>query len=99
MQYFFFLNGNQILINLHLSLASQLLNELKKVRFDFENQTLFFDQAGDFVTGYDLIRWEVDGNHRRYQKIGKYTVLDEQVKLTVQNATWISTGNTTVKTV
>lgn len=85
-------------MNWHLSLASQLLKELKKVRFDFENQTLFFDQNGDFVTGYDVIQWEVDGNHRRYQKIGKYTVLGKRVKLTVQNATWISTGNTTVKT-
>lgn len=96
---FFFFNGNQILINWHLSLTSQLLKELKKVWFDFDNQTLSFDQDGGFVTGYDLIRWEVDGKHRRYQKIGKYTVLEKQIKLTVQNAIWSSTGNTTVKTI
>lgn len=89
----------QILINLHLSLVSQLLAELKKVQFSFDNQTLFFDQDGDFVTGYDLIQWEVDGNYRRYQQIGKYTVRDKQLKLTVQNVNWISTGNTTVKTI
>ncbi|XP_056872453.1 G-protein coupled receptor family C group 6 member A [Takifugu flavidus] len=73
----------------------KLLEELKKVKFTFENNTLFFDENGDFVSGYDLIWWEVDGNHRSFQKIGKYAVLDKQVRLTVQNVTWISTGNTT----
>lgn len=94
----FFFYDNQIPTMWHLSLGSQLLKELKTIQFDFDNQTLFFDKNGDFVTGYDLIQWEVDGNHRRYKKIGKYSVLDKRVKLIVQNVTWISTGNTTVKT-
>uniref|UniRef100_A0A3Q1FAH0 Olfactory receptor C family, b1 n=1 Tax=Acanthochromis polyacanthus TaxID=80966 RepID=A0A3Q1FAH0_9TELE len=35
--------------------------ELKNVTFEFQNQMFFFDEHGDFVNGYDLVRWEKDG--------------------------------------
>lgn len=75
----------------------QLLEELKKVKFKLDNQNYFFDENGDFVSGYDLIMWERDGNHRRFQRIGKYNVLDKQIKLSIKNFTWLSTANTTVR--
>lgn len=75
----------------------QLLKELKKVKFKLDNQNFFFDENGDFVNGYDLILWEKDGHHRRFQRIGKYHVLDKQIELNVKDFIWLSTANTTVR--
>lgn len=80
-----------------LSLALQLLKELKKIKFEYANHNFFFDENGDFVNGYDLIMWEKDGHYRRFQRIGKYRVLDEQIQLYVNNITWLSTASTTVR--
>ncbi|TMS12595.1 G-protein coupled receptor family C group 6 member A [Larimichthys crocea] len=74
----------------------KLLKELKKVKFKLDDQTFFFDDHGDFVSGYDLIMWEKDGQHRRFQRIGKYHISDEQIKLDVMNITWLSTTNATI---
>uniref|UniRef100_A0A8C4DTH8 G-protein coupled receptors family 3 profile domain-containing protein n=1 Tax=Dicentrarchus labrax TaxID=13489 RepID=A0A8C4DTH8_DICLA len=43
------------------TVALQVLQELKKVQFEFDNQNFFFDENGDFVSGYDLVMWERDG--------------------------------------
>lgn len=75
----------------------QLLKELKMVKFNFDSQTYFFDKNGDFVNGYDLIMWEKDGHHRRFQRIGRYHALDEQIELDVKHFIWLSTANTTVR--
>lgn len=80
-----------------LSLALQLLKELKKVNFELDNQNFLFDEHGDFISGYDLIMWERDGHHRRLKKIGNYNVLDEQIGLVGENFTWLSTTNATVR--
>ena len=75
----------------------QLLSELKKVKFKLNNHNFTFDENGDFVSGYDLIIWERDGHHRRFRRIGKYTVLGQQIELDVKNVVWVSTANTTVR--
>lgn len=80
-----------------LSLALQLLRELKKTNFTFDNQFWSFDEYGDFVSGYDLVKWEISGLTRKFQKIGSYSVRDEQVKIDVKDVTWFSTTNTTVR--
>ncbi|XP_008275460.1 olfactory receptor CB1 [Stegastes partitus] len=72
----------------------KLLRELKKVQFEFNNQKFFFDEHGDFVNGYDLIRWEKDGRRRRIQKIGIYHILDRKIELDVKETTWLLTDNT-----
>ncbi|XP_070843717.1 olfactory receptor CB1 [Chaetodon trifascialis] len=74
----------------------KLLKELKRVKFELDNQNFFFDKNGDFVSGYDLIMWERDSHHRRLKKIGNYNVLDEQIELDVENFTWLSATNTTI---
>ncbi|KAG7509032.1 G-protein coupled receptor family C group 6 member A-like [Solea senegalensis] len=73
----------------------ELLRELKKVKFQLDNQTFYFDDNGDFVTGYDLIIWERYGHRRRFRRIGKYHVLSEQIQLDVDSFTWHLTGNIT----
>ncbi|KAM3603011.1 uncharacterized protein V6R79_015035 [Siganus canaliculatus] len=72
----------------------KLLQELKKVRLKLEGKDFFFDENGDFVSGYDLIMWNMDGSCRRFEKIGNY-VVDKEVNLDLKNITWFSTGNTT----
>nr|XP_046229973.1 G-protein coupled receptor family C group 6 member A [Scatophagus argus] len=74
----------------------KLLEELKKVEFNLGNEKFSFDVNGDFVNGYDMIMWERVGNHRRFQRIGKYHVLDKQIELDEGNFTWLSTGNFTI---
>ncbi|XP_075940812.1 olfactory receptor CB1 isoform X1 [Anarhichas minor] len=74
----------------------KLLKELKKVKFEFDNQNFYFDENGDFLSFYDLVMWEQDGHHRRFQKIGKYHVLDGKIKIDIENIIWFSTANTTI---
>ncbi|XP_045917304.1 G-protein coupled receptor family C group 6 member A-like [Micropterus dolomieu] len=75
----------------------KLLEELRKVKFDLDSQTFYFDENGDFVNGYDLIIWKKDELCRRFERIGKYDVLTKQIELYQENFTWLSTANTTVK--
>lgn len=85
-----------ILIDI-MSFALQLLKELKRVKFELDSESFFFDENGDFVNGYDLIIWEKDGHHRRFRRIGKYHVLDKQIELVVKDFIWLSTANSTVR--
>uniref|UniRef100_G3PF77 Olfactory receptor C family, b1 n=1 Tax=Gasterosteus aculeatus aculeatus TaxID=481459 RepID=G3PF77_GASAC len=73
----------------------KLLEELKKVEFEFENHYINFDKNGDFLSYYNLIMWERDGHSRRFQNIGKYQVLDKEIEVD-KNFTWFSTANTTI---
>lgn len=77
----------------------QLLEELKKVHFKLDNQECFFLKSGDFVSGYDLIMWEKDGDHRSFKKQGRYHVLDEKIELDVDVSefNWLSSSNNTVR--
>lgn len=84
-----------ILIDI-LPFALQLLKELKKVKFKYDNYDFFFDKNGDFVNFYDLNMWEKDGHHRRFQRIGRYHVLDQQIE-DLKTFIWLSTDNTTVR--
>lgn len=61
------------------------------------NQNFSFDENGDFQNGYDLVMWEKYGQHRRFQRIGRYHAVNEQIELDVVKVTWISTGNITVR--
>uniref|UniRef100_A0A672FLH2 Olfactory receptor C family, b1 n=1 Tax=Salarias fasciatus TaxID=181472 RepID=A0A672FLH2_SALFA len=71
----------------------KLLQELKNIRFEFENQMYFFDKNGDFVNGYDLILWEKHGSGRRLEKFGKYSILNNRIELDGKEFTWLSTEN------
>ncbi|KAM3861109.1 olfactory receptor CB1 [Diretmus argenteus] len=73
----------------------RLLEELKRVRFQLNEQTYFFDKHGDFVDGYDLIMWEKDGDHRTFKLRGRYHVLDGQIEFLtdVSEFNWLSTAN------
>ncbi|KAK5853345.1 hypothetical protein PBY51_007138 [Eleginops maclovinus] len=74
----------------------KLLEELKKVRFEFENSSFFFDKNGDFEHYYNLIIWEKDGDHRRFLEIGNYNVPNKTIEVDVKSFSWFSTANTTI---
>ncbi|XP_034017564.1 G-protein coupled receptor family C group 6 member A [Thalassophryne amazonica] len=71
----------------------QLLQELRKVKFELNKETFSFDKDGNFVNGYDLIMWEENVNHRKFQRIGKYSVLKEDIQIEMKEFNWLSTGN------
>lgn len=75
----------------------QLLDKLKKVKFNLYNQDVFFNENGDFDSFYGLIMWERDGNHRRFQRIGMYNILNEEISLGTKNFTWLSTTSNRVR--
>lgn len=75
----------------------QLLEKLKNVHFSLDNQNFFFDNKGDFENGYDLVIWEKYGQHRQFQKIGRYQALDGEIQFDIVNVTWMSTSNSTVR--
>uniref|UniRef100_A0A8C2Z795 Olfactory receptor C family, b1 n=1 Tax=Cyclopterus lumpus TaxID=8103 RepID=A0A8C2Z795_CYCLU len=81
-----------ILIDI-LLFASQLLEVLKTVKFEFENLNFNFDRNGDFEGFYDLVVWKPEGRHRRCQKIGKFHVVEEEIELDIKDVTWFSTAN------
>ncbi|KAM8826783.1 olfactory receptor CB1 [Synchiropus picturatus] len=70
----------------------KLLQELKKVDFQLEGEDCFFDKNGDFVNGYDLLRWETEGSHRKFTRTGRYHVLDGKIEMVKSGVTWITTG-------
>ncbi|XP_060908737.1 G-protein coupled receptor family C group 6 member A [Labrus mixtus] len=78
-----------------LSLVLQLLQELKNIEFQLEDQIFSFDENGDFVNGYDLVMWEEGSQHRRLRRIGKYHISNGQIELLVKHFNWISTVNNT----
>lgn len=71
----------------------KLLEELKNVTFDYDNQTFYFNKNGDSVTGYDLLMWTKEGHQRKFTKIGRY--IDEIIRINEENLSWLSTGNST----
>lgn len=75
----------------------QLLDKLKKVKFNLYNQDVFFNENGDFDSCYGLIMWEKDGNKRRFQRIGTYNILNEEISLGTKNLTWLSTTHNKVR--
>uniref|UniRef100_A0AAV2KQQ3 G-protein coupled receptors family 3 profile domain-containing protein n=1 Tax=Knipowitschia caucasica TaxID=637954 RepID=A0AAV2KQQ3_KNICA len=74
----------------------ELLVELRRIHFDYENHTFYFDENGDSLNGYDLIMWTKDGNRRQFSKIGRYRALDKMIKLDQKDLIWLSTSNSTV---
>ncbi|KAK7910219.1 hypothetical protein WMY93_014903 [Mugilogobius chulae] len=74
----------------------KLLEELKKVNFEYENQTFYFDDKGDSLNGYDLLMWTKEGNHRTFSKIGRYRALDECIQIDDISLDWYTTNNSTV---
>ncbi|TDH00162.1 hypothetical protein EPR50_G00185090 [Perca flavescens] len=71
----------------------KLLEELKKVNFSYDNQSFSFNENGDFANFYELIMWKTDGEHRKFQRIGNYSV-NETVEVET-NIFWLSTANIT----
>ncbi|XP_034755787.1 G-protein coupled receptor family C group 6 member A [Etheostoma cragini] len=73
----------------------KLLEELKKVEFNYDNQNFSFDVNGDFASYYELIMWKPNGEYRKIHQIGKYNVTDGKIKVNMSDILWLSTANTT----
>ncbi|XP_056150181.1 G-protein coupled receptor family C group 6 member A [Lampris incognitus] len=74
----------------------KLLEILKNISFNFENQTYSFNEYGDFVSGYDLIFWEKNGDHRSFEKLGSYNASNGQIQLDMNKINWSSTFNDSI---
>ncbi|OCT80313.1 G-protein coupled receptor family C group 6 member A [Xenopus laevis] len=71
----------------------QLLNELKKGSYSYNNESFHFDSFGDAMTGYDIINWKVDKNSKKFQIVGKYDIMDSAIKLNRDLFQWNTLNN------
>ncbi|XP_052009950.1 G-protein coupled receptor family C group 6 member A-like [Xyrauchen texanus] len=61
----------------------ELLKELKKVNFTMDNQTFYFNASGNFMNGYDLIRWDPDeaSGQRHFIVVGNYNLMKKVIEI------------------
>ncbi|KAJ8377749.1 hypothetical protein AAFF_G00254220 [Aldrovandia affinis] len=73
-----------------------LLEELKKVNFNVDNGTneFYFDDSGNFVTGYDLIMWVKARDQREFITVGRYSLKEGEVELSEDRLQWINSNGT-----
>ena len=76
----------------------QLREKLQKVNFILDGKRKFFDKKGDFEDGYDVIMWVPDGEHRRAEVKGSFTIQPREVVVNSHDIIWTSTPNNTVCT-
>ncbi|KAJ8356189.1 hypothetical protein SKAU_G00189830 [Synaphobranchus kaupii] len=74
----------------------KLLEELKKVNFELDNRQLYYDESGNFMTGYELIMWVKAGDRRQLRVVGRYRQMERDVELNEDKLQWINPGNNTV---
>ncbi|KAM4570606.1 taste receptor type 1 member 1 [Fundulus diaphanus] len=60
---------------------SQLLPQLRKVRFSLSNSSVYFDKNGDPPTGYDIVSWVWRGTDWSLRVVGSFT--PDPIALTV----------------
>ncbi|KAL2081905.1 hypothetical protein ACEWY4_021723 [Coilia grayii] len=73
----------------------KLVEKLQKVNFTLNGENKFFNKDGDFEDGYDVLMWVPDGESRRFEVIGRYTLQQRQVEISSTNIIWTMTTNNT----
>ncbi|KAL2081906.1 hypothetical protein ACEWY4_021724 [Coilia grayii] len=73
----------------------KLVEKLQKVNFTLNGENKFFNDGGDFEDGYDVLMWVPDGESRRFEVIGRYTLQQRQVEISSTNIIWTMTTNNT----
>ncbi|XP_043930147.1 G-protein coupled receptor family C group 6 member A [Protopterus annectens] len=59
--------------------AWQLLAYLKKVNFTVDGHNFFFDDKGDFNTGYDIVEWDIKDEVVKVNIVGQYILTDNTI--------------------
>nr|XP_055041263.1 G-protein coupled receptor family C group 6 member A-like [Misgurnus anguillicaudatus] len=59
----------------------QLVESIRSVNFKLDGTTHYFDENGDFMDGYDLIRWKKTDVGRIIEVVGKFLLEKVQVDL------------------
>ncbi|KPP79562.1 G-protein coupled receptor family C group 6 member A-like [Scleropages formosus] len=75
------------------AIAHALLHELKKVNFTLDNNQFYFDEFGNFVTGYDLVMWKIAGSRREIKVVGQYHLKTEDVMVNEGAIIWGTPNN------
>ncbi|XP_071378745.1 G-protein coupled receptor family C group 6 member A-like [Centroberyx affinis] len=73
----------------------KLLQELKKINFTLDKRQFFFDEYGNFASGYDLINWVRRRDGRYFEVIGEYNVMKSVVAINATSIEW-GTPNKTI---
>lgn len=60
------------------------------MNFTLDNQTYFFNEAGDFENGYDLIMWKKDGNERAPDVVGKFLTSKNDIDVYEHKISWFN---------
>ncbi|XP_031437957.1 G-protein coupled receptor family C group 6 member A-like [Clupea harengus] len=74
----------------------ELLDKLHKVNFTLDGKRHFFNKDGDSEDGYDVIMWVPDGEHRRAEVKGSFTIQPREVVVNSHDIIWTSTPNNTI---
>ncbi|KAL4648964.1 G-protein coupled receptor family C group 6 member A-like [Arapaima gigas] len=75
------------------AIAYGLKSLLKCNKTMYGNQ-FYFDESGDFVTGYDLVMWKKVGNRRKIEVIGSYQLKTKDVYVNWDAINWGTPNNT-----
>ncbi|KAM3930899.1 G-protein coupled receptor family C group 6 member A-like [Leptodactylus fuscus] len=71
----------------------QLLQEVKKVKFSDNNETVYFDGYGDFNTGFDLLSWHKINNSIEFIVAGVYDIDENDIILSSYDIIWNTPNN------
>ncbi|KAL2081904.1 hypothetical protein ACEWY4_021722 [Coilia grayii] len=73
----------------------KLVEKLRKVNFTLDGENKFFNEDGDFEDGYDVLMWVPEGESRRLEVIGRYTLQPRQAEIGPADIIWTMTTNNT----
>ncbi|KAJ8289589.1 hypothetical protein GJAV_G00003050 [Gymnothorax javanicus] len=59
----------------------KLLRELREVNFSLDNRNFYFDEDGNFKSGYDLIHWVKVADTRHFKVVGEYNLIKRDVEI------------------
>uniref|UniRef100_A0A8C9R798 Olfactory receptor C family, b1 n=1 Tax=Scleropages formosus TaxID=113540 RepID=A0A8C9R798_SCLFO len=61
--------------------------------FTLDNNQFYFDEFGNFVTGYDLVMWKIAGSRREIKVVGQYHLKTEDVMVNEGAIIWGTPNN------
>ncbi|XP_044129626.1 G-protein coupled receptor family C group 6 member A-like [Bufo gargarizans] len=78
--------------NLQIS-PRQLLSELKKTNFFYNDDRFHFESSGEVLLGYNLINWHASANSTDFKIIGDYDTLNQRLQLNRSLLSWNTVEN------
>ncbi|XP_062857624.1 G-protein coupled receptor family C group 6 member A-like [Trichomycterus rosablanca] len=66
----------------------KLLSILRQMKFSVDNQTLSFNDKGEFESGYDLVMWKKSGDDRVLDVVGRFLIRNGKVEVNESKIQW-----------